>query len=622
MRYKEIRSIKNQQLDEVAPVAMAPATGSAAAATAGVAGAAARPTEPGASNTAGTARSRLTPAALARELENLPSRLFPFATGVKNVGQAIYNRVFPGSKPAEPAKPAAAPTNAAPTALPQGEIDRILSASQQQRAVGDSELARFNRKEQANRLQQAEADRAIAQRRAQAEQNYSDAVEAGDRDSMATYRAELARLQQLAGSTQTDGTQGEVEARRATAYDNALNATDQQLGRLAQQTADTAANAAADRQLIQRTQAELKRRNDAAAQQGYAISQAVTRGQQSDRREQADQAQAERTSQDRASDGQLIQRTQAELKRRNDAAALAGAEISARVRAAQRAAERDTAANARDRDEGAVFRAAERDTAADARDREEAIPYQGAITAAQQRAADYELDKIRRLSQAQSVPISGTQPEDRRTAPPVAVPGSTPGASTQPASGAVPGTGVISPPVAIPTPVTGAGAAAVPVSTTNVRTAAPPVAAVAPPVVPPVPPPPPVRPASVIAGGEEHATLSQIAQKYDTNVDELMRLNSNIRNADAIYAGQTINLPSADKRVGGSVYAGGVGTASDTAAKVASGQYQDYFSAQRSVQSSPIPEPSAGGSQTTAGTWSSNAVKESLSRIQQLAGIK
>jgi LysM repeat protein len=482
-----------------------------------------------------------------------------------------------------------------------GALDPDSTTRAAQRATGAAELDRFNRKGQANQLQQAETDRAIAQRRAQAEQNYSDAVEAGDRDSMATYRAELERLQQLAGSTQADGTQGETAARRIADLEASNAEIDQAMGRAAQ--------------------AELKRTNDAAAQQGAVISQAVARGQQSDRREQADQSQAERASQDRASDSQLIQRAQAELKRTNDAAALSGAETSAQVRSAQRAAERDTAANARDRDEGAVFRANARDAAANARDRDEAIPYQGEITAAQQRAADYELDKIRRLSQAQSVPISGTQPDDRRAAPPAAVPSSPAGVSAQPASGAVPGSGVSSPPAAIPTPVTGTGAAAVPV-TTNAQTAAPPVAAVAPPAIPPVPPPPPVTPTSVTAGGKEYATLSQIAQKYNTNVDALMRANPNIRNADAIQAGQKINLPAATERTGGSVYAGGVGTAADTAAKVASGQYQDYLSAQRSVATTPIPEPPAGGSQITAGTWSLDDIKESLSRIRQLAGLK
>jgi len=478
-----------------------------------------------------------------------------------------------------------------------GALDPDSATRAAQRTTGAAELDRFNRKGQANQFQQA-----IEQRRAQAEQNYSDAVEAGDRDSMATYRAELERLQQLAGSTQADGTQGETAARRMADLEASNAETDQAMGRAAQ--------------------AELKRTNDAAAQQGAAISQAVARGQQSDRREQADRAQAERASQDRASDNQLIQRTQAELKRSNDAAALAGAETSAQIRAAQRAAERDAAANARDRDEGAVFRANARDAAANARDRDEAIPYRSEIAAAQQRAADYELDKIRRLSQAQSVPISGTRPDDREAAPPVAVPGSTTGTSAQPATGAVPGTGASSPPVAIPTPVTGAGAAAVPVSTTNVQTVAPPVATVAPPVIPPVPPPPPVMPTSVTAGGKEYATLSQIAQKYNTNVDALMRANPNIRNADAIQAGQKINLPAATERTGGSVYAGGVGTAADTAAKVASGQYQDYLSAQRSVATAPIPEPPAGGSRITAGTWSPDEVKESLARIKLLAGLK
>ena len=77
-------------------------------------------------------------------------------------------------------------------------------------------------------------------------------------------------------------------------------------------------------------------------------------------------------------------------------------------------------------------------------------------------------------------------------------------------------------------------------------------------------------------------TLSKIAQANNTSVQELMGLNPQLAaasgatggqslNPDVIFPGQQITLPPGTP--GADVYAGGVGTAANTAAKVASGQY-------------------------------------------------
>ena len=77
-------------------------------------------------------------------------------------------------------------------------------------------------------------------------------------------------------------------------------------------------------------------------------------------------------------------------------------------------------------------------------------------------------------------------------------------------------------------------------------------------------------------------TLSKIAQANNTSVTELQGLNPQLAaasgatggqslNPDVIFPGQQITLPPGTP--GADVYAGGVGTAADTAAKVASGQY-------------------------------------------------
>lgn len=53
-------------------------------------------------------------------------------------------------------------------------------------------------------------------------------------------------------------------------------------------------------------------------------------------------------------------------------------------------------------------------------------------------------------------------------------------------------------------------------------------------------------------------TLSHIAQRYGTSVDALMASNSQIKDADLIYAGDTLNIPGAGGNGGGSSGSGGV----------------------------------------------------------------
>jgi len=64
--------------------------------------------------------------------------------------------------------------------------------------------------------------------------------------------------------------------------------------------------------------------------------------------------------------------------------------------------------------------------------------------------------------------------------------------------------------------------------------------------------------------------LSTIAQDNGISVEELMAANPDITNPDVLRAGQTINIPAES---GSAVYDQGVGTASDTAAKVARSEY-------------------------------------------------
>lgn len=65
-------------------------------------------------------------------------------------------------------------------------------------------------------------------------------------------------------------------------------------------------------------------------------------------------------------------------------------------------------------------------------------------------------------------------------------------------------------------------------------------------------------------------TLSDLAKANNVSVDDMMKANPDITNPDVLKAGQEIKIPSATSNA---VYDQGVGTASDTAAKVASGQY-------------------------------------------------
>ena len=67
--------------------------------------------------------------------------------------------------------------------------------------------------------------------------------------------------------------------------------------------------------------------------------------------------------------------------------------------------------------------------------------------------------------------------------------------------------------------------------------------------------------------------LSTIAKKFNVSVPELLKANPDIynpSNPNDLAAGAKLNIPAA---TGSPVYQGGVGTAADTAAKVASGQY-------------------------------------------------
>jgi LysM repeat protein len=64
-------------------------------------------------------------------------------------------------------------------------------------------------------------------------------------------------------------------------------------------------------------------------------------------------------------------------------------------------------------------------------------------------------------------------------------------------------------------------------------------------------------------------TLSQIAQANQTSVKALMQANPQITNPDALMPGTQIQIPE----INSTTYMGGTGTGADTAAKVASGQY-------------------------------------------------
>ena len=67
-------------------------------------------------------------------------------------------------------------------------------------------------------------------------------------------------------------------------------------------------------------------------------------------------------------------------------------------------------------------------------------------------------------------------------------------------------------------------------------------------------------------------TLSDIAARTNTSVDQLLKANPQITNPDVLSAGQDIKLVGS---TGQSVYQGGVGTAADTMNKIGTGQYTD-----------------------------------------------
>lgn len=93
-----------------------------------------------------------------------------------------------------------------------------------------------------------------------------------------------------------------------------------------------------------------------------------------------------------------------------------------------------------------------------------------------------------------------------------------------------------------------------------------PTTATAPTAIPPVG----VDTAAQTVAAAKGDTLSQIAQKMDVSVKDLLQANPQITNPNDLGLGEIVNIPSS---TGNAVYQGGVGTASDTAAKVASGQY-------------------------------------------------
>ena len=79
---------------------------------------------------------------------------------------------------------------------------------------------------------------------------------------------------------------------------------------------------------------------------------------------------------------------------------------------------------------------------------------------------------------------------------------------------------------------------------------------------------------------EKGDTLSNIAQDNDLSVKELLAANPDITHVDQIRAGETITIPDP---TGSTVYDAGVGTAADTAKKVASGEYTNRWNTYESI---------------------------------------
>lgn len=69
---------------------------------------------------------------------------------------------------------------------------------------------------------------------------------------------------------------------------------------------------------------------------------------------------------------------------------------------------------------------------------------------------------------------------------------------------------------------------------------------------------------------QQGEVLSKIAEKFGVSNSEMLAANPQITNPNDLATGEKINIPA---KTGSAVYQGGVGTAADTAAKVASGQY-------------------------------------------------
>ena len=92
----------------------------------------------------------------------------------------------------------------------------------------------------------------------------------------------------------------------------------------------------------------------------------------------------------------------------------------------------------------------------------------------------------------------------------------------------------------------------------------------------PGPTPAPTPTPDIVPGGTitvpQGTDLSNLAKQTGTGVDQWLAVNPQITNADYVIGGETLKVPTG----AGQIYQGGVGTAADTAAKVASGAYKPY----------------------------------------------
>ena len=101
----------------------------------------------------------------------------------------------------------------------------------------------------------------------------------------------------------------------------------------------------------------------------------------------------------------------------------------------------------------------------------------------------------------------------------------------------------------------------------------------------------PTTPYTVVPGD----TLSQIAQTNHVSVEDMIKVNPQITNPDALQVGQKISIPSP---TGADVYNNGVGTQADTLGKIATGQYTDSPISHRTIRES-IRHPYVDWSRTT-----------------------